>query len=197
MSTYISTIKQLVSIQDPKVYARIWDKLNCWEFPEQELPFCKPNWWTDPKNKSEVDRISWWNHPENKYDYSLPISVIHSDGIYVASTNDETKLVLGSGLHGCAQGDSEAEAIDKMFKLIRLAHHYADDRMRAYQRWVPFRKGNWNHRGGKWFVIFGIHFYFRYGHGMKGGWYLPFTKLNLSIRNEWAQYKKWKKINSF
>ena len=52
--------------------------------------------------------------------------------------------------------------------------------------------GNWKHTGGGWFVIFGLHFYFRYGKGMKGGKYIPFTKLNISFHSEWAMYKKWK-----
>jgi len=152
----------------------------------------KYSWWEDPKNKEEVERISWWNHPENKEDYMLPISVINSDGVWVATCNDETKLVLGDRLHGCAQGDTKADAIEKMFQLIRFSHEFSERQVMRYQRWVPFRKGNWKHTGGGWFVIFGLHFYFRYGKGMKGGKYIPFTKLNISFHSEWAMYKKWK-----
>jgi hypothetical protein len=150
------------------------------------------NWWEDPKNKEQVERISWWNHPQNKEDYMLPISVVESDGVWVATCNDETKKVLGDGLHGCAQGDSKADAIDKMFQIIRLSHEHSEDCVRRYQRWVPFRKGDWGHIGGTWFVVFGFHVYFRYGKNMKGGWYLPFTKLNVSVYSEWASYRRWK-----
>ena len=152
----------------------------------------KYSWWEDPKNKEEVERISWWNHPENKEDYMLPISVVNSDGIWVATCNDETKKVLGDRLHGCAQGDTKADAIEKMFQLIRFSHEFSEREVMRYQRWVPFRKGDWKHTGGSWFVIFGLHFYLRYGKGMKGGKYIPFTKLNISFHSEWSAYKKWK-----
>ena len=147
------------------------------------------NWWEDPKNKEEIERISWWNHPENKEDYMLPISVVNSDGIWVATCNDETKEVLGEALHGCAQGDTKAEAIENMFQLIRFSHEYSEKCRRNYQRWVPFIKGSWNQIGSHWFIIFGWHVYFRYGKGMKGGKYIPFTKLNISIHSEWKTYK--------
>jgi hypothetical protein len=60
------------------------------------------NWWTDPKNEKEVKKLSWWNHDRNKEDYMLPISVIETNGVWVASCNDETKLVLGDKLNCCA-----------------------------------------------------------------------------------------------
>jgi hypothetical protein len=151
------------------------------------------NWWDDPNNQEEVKRISWWNHPENKEDYMLPISVIESDGVWVAAFNDETKLVLGDRLSGCSQGETKAAAIEGLFKIVRITHDYSEQLVLRYQRWVPFRKGNWKHIGGTWFVVFGLHIYFRYGKNMKGGWYVPFTKLNISIHNEWIIYKNHKR----
>ena len=153
----------------------------------------KYNWWDDPENKKEIERLSWWNHPDNKHDFMLPISVINSDGIWVAATNDETKEILGEGLHGVAQGDTKTEAIEEMFTTIRMQYEFEHERRMRYQCWVPFRKGLWNMVGGKWNVIVGFHFYFRYGKNMKGGWYIPLTKLNISISNEWAIYRKFKK----
>lgn len=148
------------------------------------------NWWGDPKNKKEVERISWWNHPENKEDYMLPISVIESDGVWVATCNDETELVLGKRLHGCAQGDTKSDAIEKMFEIIRFSHEYSERQVMKYQRWVPFRSGKWEGIGTHWLVIFGLHFYFRSGKNMKGGWYIPLTNFNISFHNEWLSYRK-------
>lgn len=153
------------------------------------------NWWEDPKNKEEVEKLSWWNHPENKENFSLPISITNSDNIWVATLNDETEKYLGKELSGCAQGETKQDAIEKMFMLIRMSHNYSEECRLRYQRWVPFRKGNWKHSGGKWFTIFGISTYFRYGKGMKGGWYVPFTKLNIRISSEWSIYRNWKKNN--
>ena len=151
------------------------------------------NWWEDPNNQERVKRISWWNHEENKEVFHLPISVVKSDEhCWVATCNDETKKYLGE-LHGCAQGKTKEEAIEQMFVIIKISHNHSEDRRLNYQRWVPFRKGDWKHTAGKWFVVFGIHINFRYGKGMKGGRYLPFTKLNISILNEWLTYTNWKR----
>lgn len=152
----------------------------------------KYSWWDDPKNKEEVERLSWWNHDNNKDTFAFPISVVKDGDWWVATCNDETKKLLGDNLHGCAQGKTKQQAIDKMFMIIRMGHDYAEECRLNYQRWVPFRKGDWN-RGARWFVIFGINFYFRYGNGMKGGRYVPFTKFNISISNEWAAYRNWKR----
>lgn len=154
------------------------------------------NWWEDPKNKEEVERLSWWNHPENKEIFELPISVISDGKYWCASFNDETKEVFGDILHGCGQGESKDEAIRQMFSIIKFHHDYSELRILNYQRFVPFRKGDWKQTGGTWFVIFGIHFYFRCGNNMKGGRYMPFTKLNISIHSEWSVYKRWKNKNS-
>lgn len=145
------------------------------------------NWWTDPENKKEVEEMSWWNHKENKEDYLLPISIIESEGVWVASCNDETKLVLGEKLYGCAQGNTKAEAIENLFKVIRFSHESIVDEAENYKKWAPFRKGNWANKGGTWFAIFGVNIYLRKGKGMKGGYYIPFTKLNISIYNEWIK----------
>lgn len=151
------------------------------------------NWWEDPKNKEEVERLSWWDYEKNKETFNFPISVIKSGNWWVATCNNETKELLGDRLHVCAQGKTKEEAIKKMFMLIKISHDYSEECRLSYQRFVPFRKGNWKHIGGKWLTIFGIQIYFRCGKGMKGGWYLPFTKLNISISNEWVIYKKYLK----
>lgn len=151
------------------------------------------NWWEDPKNKEEVDRISWWDHPGNKEYFKLSISVIKSGDYWVATCNDDTKVFLGDKLHGCGQGKTKNEAIRRMFDIIRITHDYSEQCRLNYQRFVPFRCGNWKHIGGKWFIIYGINVYFRYGKGMKGGTYVPFTKLNILISNDWITYSNWKK----
>ncbi len=150
------------------------------------------NWWNDPNNKEEVERISWWNHEKNKETFNFPISVMNDGELFIASCNDKTNKLLGDKLNGCATGKTKEEAINKMFILIRMTHDYSEECRLNYQRFVPFRKGNWNQIGGKWIIIFGIHIYFRYGKGMKGGVYVPFTKLNVSLSNEWVTYRKFK-----
>ena len=157
----------------------------------------KYSWWDDPANKEEIDRISWWKKPENVIDINIPIALTGEDSnCWVAATTEETEKILGR--LGCtAQGDTRAEAIDSLMEMIKSINDYNHELTLRYQRWVPFRKGDWGHIGGTWFVIFGIHVYFRCGKGMKGGHYIPFTKLNISIHSEWSIYKKYKlKYNS-
>lgn len=154
------------------------------------------NWWEDPKNEKEINRISWWNHPENQTTIELPIAIIHDGDYWVASTNTKDKeKYLGDRLHACSQGKTREEAIDQLFKMIRVTHWFAENAHFEYQRWVPFRKGHWSSIGGIWFAIFGFHVYFRYGKNMKGGWFFPLTKLNISFSSDWSAYRRWKNKN--
>ncbi len=144
------------------------------------------NWWTDPKNKETVERISWWEHSENKTFIEIPISIIEVEGNWTIGSNKDTEALLGRDLSNiCASGETKEEAIAMFFKLMKSITSFHHTRMLKYQKFVPFRKGDWKHTGGKWFTVFGIDVYFRYGKGMKGGWYIPFTKLNIRVYNEW------------
>lgn len=146
----------------------------------------KYNWWTDPKNEIEVKKISWWDHSENEVNVNMPISVIQSDeNHWTASTNSETEKIFGKNFNGVASGETKEEAIKDLFIMIKFGIDYNNECRIKYQRWVPFRKGDWKHSGGKWFIVFGINVYFRHGKGMRGGRYIPFTKQNISIHSEW------------
>jgi hypothetical protein len=147
----------------------------------------KYNWWTDPQNAEIVKQISWWDQPENKTSIELPVSILEKENNFIISGNDETKKLIGKGLCSVASGDTKEEAIRLFFRLMEVSYDFQKESAMKYRKWVPFRKGNWNRIGGTWFVIYGIHVYFRYGKNMKGGWYIPFTKLNISISNEWVK----------
>jgi len=151
------------------------------------------NWWTDPKNKEEVERQSWWEHEPNKEYFPFPVSVVKDSGVWVATTNEETYKLIGDRLSACAGGKTKEEAIRKMFSMIKGMHDFVVERELSYRRWVPFIKGPWSSVGGRWFSIFGINFNFRYGKNMQGGWYIPFTKLNISVHSLWATYRRYKK----
>jgi hypothetical protein len=149
------------------------------------------NWWTDPNNADEVAKLSWWEHAANKVDVKLPISVISNNGTWVASTNEETEKLLGDGLTGVAQAKTQEDAINKLFLILRMNHEFAEEKYRDYMRWVPFMKGDWSYSGGRWFTVFGINVYFRYGKNMKRGFYVPLTKLNIMVSSHWTSYKKY------
>lgn len=138
------------------------------------------------------ENYSWWEDSQNKEVFELPISVVKNGDWWVAACNEDTKKLLGDRLHGVSQGRTKQEAIEGVFESIRIIHDYSEDCMLNYQRFVPFRKGSWNRRGGEWFAFFGIHVYLRYGSNMQGGFYIPFTKLNVLITNEWTAYKAFK-----
>lgn len=151
------------------------------------------NWWDDPKNKKEVDEISWWNHTENKTTIELPVAIVN-DGKYWVVTTVDVKNYLGEELHACAQGQTKVEAIKHLFTMIKCNADFMNECRLRYQRWVPFRKGDWSHTGGTWFVVFGFHFYFRkQTKGTKYGWVIPFTNLNISVSSEWLAYRNYKK----
>jgi len=142
------------------------------------------------------DELLWWDKPENQEDFNLSISVIESDGIWVVSTNDKTKDYLGNKLSACASGKTKEQAISRLFLIIRHTHEFTEECRLNYQRFVPFRKGDWKKSGGTWFVVFGFHVYFRYGRPMLHGFYIPFTKLNISFSSDWKTYRKYKQKKS-
>lgn len=150
------------------------------------------NWWKDPKNAEEVKRLSWWDYPGNRTIIEFPVAIINDGKYWVVSTVDDDKW-LGELLHGCAQGESKEDAIKRLFQLIRVNADHTHKAMLSYERWVPFIKGPWGMTGGTWFTVFGLHAYFRYGKGMKGGWYVPFTKLNIWVSNYWLRYRDYTK----
>ncbi len=160
------------------------------------MPEVNYNWWEDPKNSEMVERISWWRDPKNKEFFGLPISVMKDGEHWIASLNEETEKYLGKDLHGIGQAKTKEGAINDMFMMIRISHDYFKTNMLNYERWVPFRKGAWSRCGGKWIAIFGIMVSFRYGDRMQGGWYVPFTKLNIRIVNHWGAYRQYVEENN-
>lgn len=132
----------------------------------------------------------WWEKEENKQSIPLPVSIAEGDGYWNICTNSETAKLIGEHLHAVDFGETREEAIENFYESIKIQHEYTLMRMLDYERWVPFRVGPWKTIGGKWFAIFGITFHFRYGKDMKGGWYIPFTKLNISVASAWKRYKE-------
>lgn len=136
----------------------------------------------------------WSDDPQYEEFFNFPVSVIESDnGMWVAAFNKKSEEYLGEDISAVAQGKTKEEAIKNLFLDIQLLYHYSEKCRRSYQRFVPIRIGNWKHTGGRWIVIFGINIYFRYGKNMKYGFYIPFTKLNIRINNEWIEYNRFKK----
>lgn len=154
----------------------------------------KYNWWTDPKNKEEVEKLSWWDHEENQITLEIPVAITNSENYWTISTNDKTKELIGD-IPIVAQGDSKEEVIKNFFETMKFHYYFNEERVLKYSRWVPLKIGPGG-IAGNWFSIFGFHIYFRYGKNMKGGFYIPFTKLNISGYNEWKQYKNKYKINA-
>ena len=154
------------------------------------------NWWTDPKNKEEVERISWWNKSENKTTIELPVSIVTDGEYWCVCANEETEKLIGNGITSASQGKTKQEAIKHFFESMKFMHDFIEnDRMR-FERWVPLIVGPWRHIGGRWFTVFGLHFSFRYGKGMHGGFYLPMTRLNISFHSLWSRYKKYKQTKT-
>jgi len=125
----------------------------------------------------------------------IPVSVVQDGKFWVVFSNDETDKLIGRTLTCAAQGNSEEEAIKRFFFIIKHNYRMTERCMYKYQCYVPFRKGKWGKRGGNWFVIYGIHFYFRYGRQNKRGWFIPFTNINIMVNSEWRIYRDWKKRN--
>lgn len=118
----------------------------------------------------------------------IPALLIKEEGTYCIVATDEGEAILGQPAY--SSGDTLEEAQKEFWTMLRLMNEYHEKRSRELDCWKPFQKGDWSHIGGSWFTVFGIHVYFRYGQNMKYGWYIPGTKLNISINNYWRKTKK-------
>lgn len=94
---------------------------------------------------------------------------------------------------GCGivvQGDSYQDAVDQFWNTVASCCEFHKDKSDMYYKTCPLIIGPWSRTGGRWIKSFGVGIYFRYGKGMKGGFYVPFTKLNISFSNAWKYKKK-------
>lgn len=126
---------------------------------------------------------------EKYREFSLGFKFEHfyEGGKHYVTTNDEDNP-LSDHMSIFAQGNTFEDAKKSFIKQYRsFIKHYYIKRSNELHRWKPFESGDWSKTGGRWFTIFGFQFYFRYGDGMKGGWYIPFTKLNVSFTNYWSK----------
>lgn len=110
----------------------------------------------------------------------LPVEVIEGDNYTVIHLHEN---VLGQPI--VVQGDNREDAERRAISMLKFTVEYHMKRSSELDRWKPFQKGDWTNTGGKWLIIYGIHFYLRIGEGMKGGKYIPFTNWNIKFTNYW------------
>lgn len=122
----------------------------------------------------------------------FPVKYIQEEGYHLIVTDDETKKFMDIPI--VIQADTKEEVIEKFWKMMQCHLSYSERIRRRHDRWALFYKGQWGHIGSNWFSVLGFHFYFRHGKNMKGGFYFPFTKLNLTIRNYWRKKYSYKKF---
>jgi hypothetical protein len=121
---------------------------------------------------------------------SLEIPVGYEEGeiegrkFVVMFNTDETDKAIGK-VNIVVEAETLDDAKEDFLKIIKVHLLWTEKRSHELNLWKPFQKGPWGHIGGSWLTIFGMHIYFRYGKGMKGGRYIPFTKLNISLSNYW------------
>ncbi len=120
----------------------------------------------------------------------LEIDVLYSKeyGEYYIYSTKKFEEVVGTFIYGSGKTLKAAER--QFWSMAKFIFQYNHDRSMELDKWKPFQKGDWGHIGGSWFTIYGIRVYFRYGGGMFGGRYIPFTKLNISVHNYWMKTKK-------
>lgn len=114
----------------------------------------------------------------------LPVIVLEEDGHWIITTTPESEKITCNAV--CASGKTFPDAEKRFWEMFNIIAKYNEKRSRELDKYKFFQKGDWKHIGGKWFTIIGFHFYLRYGKNMKGGKYIPFTKLNILFLNYWV-----------
>lgn len=113
----------------------------------------------------------------------LEVEIITSEEGVCISTTDKSYDIIG--FHIVVQENTLEAATEHFWKSAKIASSYHQKRSKELNKWKPFQKGEWKSTAGSWFIVYGFKFYFRYGADMKGGWYIPLTKMNITITNLW------------
>ena len=116
---------------------------------------------------------------------NIPILLIEYEDKYLLSTTSESEKILTTSI--CVEGDTLEKVEEAFQEALQFTNEYHLERSNELNKWKIFQKGNWSQTGGCWFIIYGIKMYFRKGKGMKGGKYIPFTSLNISVYNFWGK----------
>lgn len=120
-----------------------------------------------------------------KKSIKIPVEYRKENGTHIIRTTEETKKYFGQHIIGYA--DNSADAEKDFWRYVKTLNEYHLNRSIELDKWKPLQLGDWSHTGGKWITVFGFHINFRYGEGMKGGFYIPLTKLNISFVNYWRK----------
>lgn len=125
---------------------------------------------------------------KEKIKLSIEVELIREDEWFIIHSTNEFEEILGQ--HAYSQDKSLEEAEKSFWNMIKFTNKFHEQRSKELDKYKFFQKGNWSHIGGTWFTVLGINIYFRYGSNMKYGWYIPFTKLNISVNNAWRKKKE-------
>ncbi len=134
---------------------------------------------------------------EKTIELKIPVTLHYdeeTEAFYVYP-NKDTEKILGPhhiGVHGSGKTIQEAE--EKFWMLFRWIQEITFEDHQQLPLWKPLQCGPWKHFGGRWFTTFGIQVYFRTAtkkskDTMVGGWFVPFTNLNINITNLWKVRK--------
>jgi hypothetical protein len=130
------------------------------------------------------DKFEDWGYKTEPIKISVNAELVIDGDHFLITTTDESEKIFGNAY---GQGKTIEEAEKEFWKMVKFINDYNEERSRELDKWKLFQKGDWKHIGGTWFTVLGINVYFRRGLGMKGGWYVPFTKLNISMHNHWLK----------
>ena len=87
------------------------------------------------------------------------------------------------GISFVAEGATLDEA-SKKFKTMLLVCVAFLKEQTVKKVWVAGPKSEYSK--SRWFEFLNFHLSIRIGPNMKGGWYIPFTQINLSFKNLWV-----------
>lgn len=125
--------------------------------------------------------------------------MISKDEKYVVMFNGDEFTDLFPKLGIVEQATSLDEAKADFLRTLSFHFKYLQKRQVKADCWIPLE---WNYSGTGlrtfWVKIFGLRFYFRIARKepkfpMKGGWFVPLTRLNISFYNCWKNQNNGRK----
>jgi hypothetical protein len=124
---------------------------------------------------------------------SIPAVLFMVEGKYYLTPPDNNNMFHCGWV---ADGDTIEEAERKYLNYAKMTINMYKERSDQLDKYKFFQKGP---EGSRWFSILGIFFWLRirsvddFPVKMVGGWNVPFTRLNITIKNHWRRKKNSKK----
>lgn len=128
------------------------------------------------------------------YDLKIPVILISGKISHAIQCEEEGPLGVNLFVYGDSIEKAEQNFLECYKDIIETYKRDSDLlKLLIPFKYYAFRDRDTNKLLSLSMTSYGLNVYIRIGKGMIGGWYIPFTQINLTFNNYWNKIKRKKK----